>query len=505
MVEALIPCFSCSKKAEHVVVTDDRLVLYCPEHLLERLKSSNVHTVFPVVAWKFAQTLAEFSPGLVNDFLSIEGTVRRLEAVQIQEWQLRNIKSDSAPTQPRKPQIDKEALAYVTAILKSVKEEANLPASQWQNARVILACQVLYARYLPVLLLPPGEVDYRSFVLKCDSACQLVVKLMSVLREVKKLGERESGNWYFQRKTIRRMCEAIQIIGSKVAEGKMEFVREVERSKVTLSELITQEIVENCRAIGNRPESKAKFTRNADFDRSAIQLWGEIADISLSSSHIPIATLAFIRKGEAFQSLQEYTEAEDCFQSSRDIGSADTNDLRRCTLLEVRLGLLFTEKREYVRAEQCFQTAGRLEEALEADELVEAYIGIAKTAIGLNNTQETMSILTKLDSYCLTYPTLPPIYIAESSHLIGDFYLKVNQPSQASDFLRRAVSLYNSVEAVKEHSAACRSLGCSLDQMGRYEEAVFCYRTALQSMLNTDPEYAKMQERLATIMRNSHK
>lgn len=504
MDEGTLPCFSCSKTAEHVIVTEDRLMLYCSNHLLERLKSSNVHTVFPVVAWKFAQTLAEFSPGLVNDFLAIEGTVRRIEAVQVHEWQLRNLKSESRVPHTSSAYIDKEALTYITAILKSVKEEANLPTSQWQNASVVLACQVLYTRYLPVLL-PTGERNYQSFVSKCDSVCQQIVKLMNVLGDVKKLGEMEGGNWYFQRKTIRRMCEMIENIGNKVAEWNMEFVKAEDNSKVTLSELITREIAENCRVRENGPETKEKFTRNADFDRSAIPLWGEIADICLSSSHIQVAALAFIRKGEAYQSLQEYTEAEECYQASRDICSAETSDLKRYTLLDVRLGLLFTEKREYLRAGQHFQTvAMTIEEVLSAEELVEAYIGIAKTAIGLNRNQEAFTIFGKLENYCLTHPNLASIYIAEFNLLTGDLYLKINQPSQASDYLRRAVSLYT-VEAAKEHSLACRSLGCSLDQMGRYEEAAYCYRTAVQGLLSTDPEYMRLQDRIAAIQRNCKK
>ena len=342
MAEISISCFACSKKAEQVMVMEDRLMLYCSEHVLERLKLHSVHTIFPVIAWKFAQSLSEFNPKLISDFLVIDSTVRRIEAVQSQEIQLRSMKLEG-PTQSRssQPQIDQEALAYVSAILKSVREEANNPPSQWQNAHMILACQVLYTRYLPVLL-PIGEIDYRTYVSVCDLKCKQVVKLMEVLKETKALGQMESANWYFHRRTIGKMCEAIETLCNSIAEGSMEFVQVEGKEKVTLQELIGIEIVETCKTMRNQSLSQGKYTRAADFERAAVHVWGRIADLSLDMPNLIVATFAFIRKGEAYQALKEYKEAEECYQSSREIGSAETNDLKRYTLLDVRLGQLLS-------------------------------------------------------------------------------------------------------------------------------------------------------------------
>lgn len=473
-------------------------MLYCPEHVLERLKLLNVHMVFPVIAWKFAQTLQEFDQSLVTDFLTVESTVRGIEAVQLQELQLRSSFPDSSASQRLRnsAQMDQEAFTYITAILKSIKEEANLPASQWLNARVILSCQILYASYLPVLL-PTGEMDYRTHVYKCDEKCKQIVKLMEVLKEVKALGEAEKGSGYFQRRTIGRMCESIEIMGNVVAEGDMEFVKEGKWEKVTLQELIDREITTDCKTMRSWPQPQGKFTKNDDFEEAAIPLWGLIADFGLNISNLMVTTSAFIRKGDAYQALKKYRDAEDCYQSAREIFCAKTSDLRRFALLDVRLGLLYVEKGENLKAEQHFQAVSSiLEEKITGEELAEAYIGIAKAAIALKHDQNARTALAKLDTFCRNNPAIPSLYSAESALILGNYYLQSNQPAQASEHLRVAVSFYSTDEDKKKRSQACCSLGDALDQLDRAQEAVYCYRIAVQDMDPADPEYARIQERI---------
>ena len=495
MSEIAPSCFSCASKAEHVLVQGDRMHAYCGSHLLHHLHTSTVHTVFPISAWRFASTLPEFDSTLINDFLTLESLIRRIKNVQEEEWSRRQFRTEGTST-PSTSEIrrEKEALDYVTAALNSVLLRVNAEPRELRSPDCMLRYKALYMNYLPVLLSTQKE-DYRKYLEFCEEKCSKVGLLIGILGTLKELMEGEVE--YFQHRSMLHMCELIESLSLLLSRSHMEFLKSNTHIKVSLQDIVTFEITSVCSNL--RMKAPISSPRNTVFLTKIIPLWEQLADMSLTIDNSEAASWAFIRKGEAYQALKEYTEAEGCYTFPSDIAGGDSTNKGFNAVAEVRKGLLYVEKKEFQRAAQCFQTnMQRVESMFQGGELFEVYVGCIKTTTALNQIQETLSLITKLNALFTNFDgNYPLIYSAEYFKAIGDYYGITSQPAAAIDYLRKAIDCYGKSGDVESEKVACLSLAVKLEQLGRWQEALCCYHTAVENMSTSSQDFARIRDRMA--------